>query len=790
METIKEHPDDVPSQAPFSYLRVPTSHPITYKSSSTVNDIDPVHNINNTDVDDDDEDVEVEIDLEKLSPPLPPDGGWGWFIVFGSFLCMVLVDGMCFSYGLFLSELEETFGASKMQMTLGGSLLTGFYFMVGPLVSGLLNKFGSREVVIVGTLISSVSILTSTFIYNLDLFIVVFGICGGIGYGCIYLPAATVVTSWFVKKRATVTGIIMAGSGIGGVIYSLVVPSLIEIYTWRGCILLLSGVNLNCAIAGALFRPLRPSDYKHEFIGNEDMENTYPNTTAISKTDPLLVKNVTDTEVDESETEALTRQNTELNAIIETDHPAYNMNLMRKPKTSVIKLPPEKGFNNPYCMKKTSIIDDDAVITYGNQIVPGIKSPVNFQNNPSEGVPVMSLEAVNRIVGDVLNRQLITSSTSLAPPEFTSKPKLSVIQSPRNIHSSFIQTEPNDLTGAYRKPDNFGSNACFASVVSLKMPAAELNQLNDPSVCQAIVDELQKEMSRPAYKKDLFLSGSLIHLNEFLSTADVASYIRSITIPAEEMNIRQPIWSMIKNVLDIELLKSPTFILLSISSVLSMIGYCVPYQFLKDNAQQLGTSESSASYLLAYLGGLNTVGRILTGWLSDQSWANVLYINNISLVTSGLLTSLVPLVTVYGGLVGYACIYGLSISAFISVRTILIVQVLGLDRLTNAFGYMLLFQAFAYIGAPPAFGAMYDKFKNFNLIFILGGLSVLVSGILCFPLASLAHWENRKSCQSDENEAVYEKTTDQSFLPVRLLRRARDWFNKHLQSSKNSDNIY
>uniref|UniRef100_A0A3Q0KRH5 Putative monocarboxylate transporter n=1 Tax=Schistosoma mansoni TaxID=6183 RepID=A0A3Q0KRH5_SCHMA len=772
METIKEHPDDILPQGPTSYLRIPSSHPETYKSTSTVYDVDPILTLNNSDGDD----VEVEIDLEKLSPPLPPDGGWGWLIVFGSFLCMVLVDGMCFSYGLFLSELEETFGASKMQMTLGGSLLTGFYFMVGPLVSGLLNKFGSREVVIVGTLISTVSILASTFIYNLDLFIVIFGICGGIGYGCIYLPAATVVTSWFVRKRATVTGIIMAGSGIGGVVYSLIVPSLIKIYTWRGCILLLSGVNLHCAIAGALFRPLRPTDYKHEYNENEDVENSYPNTKASFNTDPLLVEN---------ETEALTRQNTELNAVSEIDHSVSNMNSIRKPKTSVVKLPPEKGLNYPHRLKRTSTVDEDTVITYGNQIVSG-----NTLNNSSEGVPVMSLEAVNRIVGDVLNRQMITSSTSLAPPEFTAKPKLSVIQSPRSIHSSYIQTEPNDPTVAHKRSDNFGSNACFTSVVSLKMPSSELNQLNDPSICQAIVNELQKEMSRPAYKKDLFLSGSLIHLNEFLSTTDVASYIRSVTMPAEEVHIRRPIWSMIKNVLDIELLKSPTFILLSVSSVLSMIGYCVPYQFLKDNAQQLGASESSASYLLAYLGGSNTVGRIFTGWLSDQPWANVLYINNISLVTSGLLTSLVPLITVYGGLIGYSCLYGLSISAFISVRTILIVQVLGLDRLTNAFGYMLLFQAFAYIGAPPAFGAMYDRFKNFNLIFILGGLSVLISGLLCFPLAKLAKWENRKSYQSHENEMNYEKTTDQSLYPIRLLRRIRDWFNKHFHCSKTSNDIY
>ncbi|KAH8852908.1 Monocarboxylate transporter 1 [Schistosoma japonicum] len=783
METIQEHPDDLMAQASVPNLRVPPSHPETYKSTSTMNEMDPVYAFNNADG----EDVEVEIDLDKLSPPLPPDGGWGWFIVFGSFICMVLVDGMCFSYGLFLSELEETFGASKMQMTLAGSLLTGFYFMVGPLVSGLLNKFGSREVVLAGTLISSVSILCSTFIYNLNLFIVIFGICGGIGYGCIYLPAATVVTSWFVKKRATVTGIIMAGSGIGGVVYSLVVPSLIEMYTWRGCILLLSGINLNCAVAGALFRPLRPTDYKNEYEENEgNINDTYPNTTAIYKTDPLLVKS-SESAVDVNETQAMTRQSNELTSTGEIDHTSSNMNLNRKPKTSIIKLPPETGLNYSSRSKRTSTIDDGAMITYGNQIVPALKSPSTTQNEP---VPVMSVEAVNRIVGDILNRQLITSSTSLAPPEFSSKHKLSVVQSPRYPYSSHIQPESSDSAGVHKKSDNFGSNAYFTSVVSLKMPAAELSQLNDPSVCQAIVNELQKEMSRPAYKKDLFLSGSLIHINEFLSTTDVASYIRSVTMPAEEMNIRRPIWSMIKNVLDFGLLKSPTFILLAISSVLSMIGYCVPYQFLKDNGQALGGSESSSSYLLAYLGAMNTAGRILTGWLSDRPWANVLYINNISLVTSGLLTALVPAITVFQGLIGYACLYGFLISAFISVRTILIVQVLGLDRLTSAFGFMLLFQAFAYIGAPPAFGAMYDKFKNFHLIFVLGGLSVLISGILCFPLAILSKWENRKSCQLDENEVPCENNPDQSLLPVRLLRRIRDWFNKYLQCSKKSNNTY
>ncbi|VDP90076.1 unnamed protein product [Echinostoma caproni] len=36
-------------------------------------------------------------------PDNPPDGGWGWIVVLGSFCCMILVDGICLSYGLLLT---------------------------------------------------------------------------------------------------------------------------------------------------------------------------------------------------------------------------------------------------------------------------------------------------------------------------------------------------------------------------------------------------------------------------------------------------------------------------------------------------------------------------------------------------------------------------------------------------------------------------------------------------------------------------------------------------------------
>ena len=63
--------------------------------------------------------------------PTPPDGGWGWVVVFASFINHVIVDGITFTFGMFYMEFLDYFGASKGKTALVGSLLAGFYLMSG-----------------------------------------------------------------------------------------------------------------------------------------------------------------------------------------------------------------------------------------------------------------------------------------------------------------------------------------------------------------------------------------------------------------------------------------------------------------------------------------------------------------------------------------------------------------------------------------------------------------------------------------------------------------------------------
>ena len=65
------------------------------------------------------------------SLPVPPDGGYGWVVCFGSFFCMLILDGMLFSFGVFFVELLDSFGESKGKTAWVGSTLMGTHLIVG-----------------------------------------------------------------------------------------------------------------------------------------------------------------------------------------------------------------------------------------------------------------------------------------------------------------------------------------------------------------------------------------------------------------------------------------------------------------------------------------------------------------------------------------------------------------------------------------------------------------------------------------------------------------------------------
>lgn len=67
----------------------------------------------------------------SLAIVVAPDGGWGWVVVIAAFYCNLVVDGIAYSFGMFIGDIAKTFSESEATITIVGSLLNGFYLIAG-----------------------------------------------------------------------------------------------------------------------------------------------------------------------------------------------------------------------------------------------------------------------------------------------------------------------------------------------------------------------------------------------------------------------------------------------------------------------------------------------------------------------------------------------------------------------------------------------------------------------------------------------------------------------------------
>lgn len=168
----------------------------------------------------------------------------------------MIVDGIAYTFGVFLQPMVEYYGESKGKTAWVGSLLSGMYLSAGPLVSALTNKFGCRAVCISGAIISTTAFVLSIFCSTVNWLMLIYGFVGGFGFGLIYLPAVVCVGYYFETKRSLATGIAVCGSGVGTFAFAPLADMLLQAYGWRGANLILAGLILNCVLFGALMRPL------------------------------------------------------------------------------------------------------------------------------------------------------------------------------------------------------------------------------------------------------------------------------------------------------------------------------------------------------------------------------------------------------------------------------------------------------------------------------------------------------------------------------------------------------
>ena len=103
----------------------------------------------------------------------------------------------------------------------------------------------------------------------------------------------------------------------------------------------------------------------------------------------------------------------------------------------------------------------------------------------------------------------------------------------------------------------------------------------------------------------------------------------------------------------------------------------------------------------------NIIGKLVTGWLSDRNWVDTLLLGNIYVLLCGLAVFVMPNCSSYGAFITISLLFGFC-SAFVILKTIVLVELLGLDMLTSAFGLLGLYEGIACLITTPIAGALFD----------------------------------------------------------------------------------
>lgn len=587
----------------------------------------------------------------------PPDGGWGWVVVFASFMINLIADGVSMSFGILFIDLIDYFEQSKGKTAWVGSLYLSMPLLTGPIASSLTDRYGCRRVCIVGSLLAASGFVASYMGTSLEFLFLTFSV-SGFGLALCYVTSIVSVAYYFERRRSLATGLAVCGTGIGTFVFAPLTIRLLETFAWQGTLLILAGFFLNMVISGALMRDL-------DLFGDDDDD----------KEDGPVRKS--------------------LSAAGGSD---------QRLCSSLIQLP-------------TYITD-----------CHGTPRDVLSENYSRERGHL-----------NALLEQYPNIWSTIEPGPVTVKSALPGLARP----ASAVPPTVAAAVGGQGGGGGWGER--------------RLQQRAD----SACLRNMRLQRGSLTYR------GAMLNIRRYrLRASSCPDMYRNsmLTISGEDKTCQwlRDLREVLLDSMDVRLFLNGRYTLLCVSNFL--LNACVdnPYMYLPDSAIQLGVDKDRASFLISFIGILNTFGVVIVGYLGDKWWLEPSLLYSLLTSVSGAAIAMLPLVSGYTALALLSSVYGFAISANYTLVPVILVNLISLDNFTGAYGLLLLVQGIAGLVGPPIAGWLCDTTGAYDATFYFSGLSILASGIIMLPVASSWHCRNPSSLHNRHDDSTSSSSSSSS----------------------------
>lgn len=186
---------------------------------------------------------------------------YGWIIVAVGALMTCIGMGAMMSLAVFLQPISETTGWSRGGVSATATLNFLFMGVAGFLWGALSDRYGTRIVVLLGSVLLGMGLIGASQAAELWQFQLIYGVLVGSAAGSFYAPMVAAASAWIDRHRSLAVALVSAGMGVAPLTVAQFASWLNIAYDWRQAMLVIGICASAILIPASLLvrRPVRPA---------------------------------------------------------------------------------------------------------------------------------------------------------------------------------------------------------------------------------------------------------------------------------------------------------------------------------------------------------------------------------------------------------------------------------------------------------------------------------------------------------------------------------------------------
>jgi OFA family oxalate/formate antiporter-like MFS transporter len=141
-----------------------------------------------------------------------------WIQLVLGLICMMAISSPQYTWTLFTKPLGTKFGAAAAGIQITFTLLVVLQTFFSPFQGWLVNRFGPRLLIGIGTAMTGLSWVLASQVDSLTGLYLTYGLIGGLGTGIVYVGVVGQMVGWFPDNRGFAAGMVAAGYGMGAIL--------------------------------------------------------------------------------------------------------------------------------------------------------------------------------------------------------------------------------------------------------------------------------------------------------------------------------------------------------------------------------------------------------------------------------------------------------------------------------------------------------------------------------------------------------------------------------------------